>query len=309
MKCRSAVNVGFLVLLLLPTCCLMPVLNAGSNGGSSSQTNSVFAQLITLGVPTPTEGRLRLPPPAMRDGLTAEQQRYVIDRLEGRQADVDELLRRSPVTPFVLHFQEVPVGNEQSPGRLLQLAFVAFGRFEDLTQRDFLDAMLNSGRKDAHIVPLPPAAVQARRLQATAGEEERTGWAHVRLTLMDRVELRGTCRTVWSSSAESLLVAAQLEPACVGDAEYPNAWQLLHRDTDGSLRGVGSPEPYLSLGYYLKITRLSLAPDALFVEWHLGYLEPFAWFEGANLLRSKLPLVLQTKVRAFRRDLLRAFER
>jgi hypothetical protein len=245
----------------------------------------------------------------MRDGLSAEQQRDVLDRLEGRQAEVAELLRRSPVTPFVLHFQDVPTGVEQSPGRLLHLAFVAYGRFEDLTQRDFLDAMLNSGRKDAHIMPLPAAEVQARRLQASAGEADRTGWAHVRLTLMDRVELRGTCRTVWSRSEESLLVAAQLEPACLGDAEYPSAWQLLQRDTDGSLRGVGSAEPYLALGYYLKITRLSLAPDALFVEWHLGYLEPVAWFEGANLLRSKLPLALQTKVRAFRRDLLRAFER
>lgn len=309
MKRLSAVNRSWLLLLLLPPCCFMPVLLADSNRGSSSQTNSVFAQLTTVGVPTPAEGRLRLPPPAMRDGLSAEQQRKVLDRLEGRQADVDELLRRSPVTPFVLHFEEVPVGIEQSPGRLLHLGFVVYGRFEDLTQRDFLDAMLNSGRKDAHIVPLPPAVVQARRLQASAGEEERTGWAHVRLTLMDRVELRGTCRTVWSQSAEALLVAAQLEPACVGDPEYPSAWQLLHRDSDGSLRGVGSPEPYLSLGYYLKITRLSLAPDALFVEWHLAYVEPFAWFEGANLLRSKLPLVLQTKVRAFRRDLLRAFER
>jgi hypothetical protein len=273
------------------------------------EQNSLFRQLTQAGVPLGPGVQAKLPLPAMADGLSAAQQRRVLQELEGRQADVEELLRRSPVTPFVLHFKEVTHKTNQEPGRAIDLAFVAFGRFDQLTRSDFLDEMLNSGRKDARIQPLPAAAAQARGLKALPGETERTAWAHVSLALMDRVELRGTSRTVWSRTADSILVAAVLEPACTRDPELPNVWQVQQRGPDGMTQPVGPAQPYEALGYYLKITRLHEPADALFVEWHLVYLEPRDWFDGANLLRSKLPIVLQTKIRGFRRELMRALER
>ena len=42
---------------------------------------------------------------------------------------------------------------------------------------------------------------------------------------------------------------------------------------------------------------------ALFVEGHVVFAEPVKWFDGANLLRSKLPPVIQGQVRSFRREL------
>lgn len=271
--------------------------------------NSLFRELTEVGVPLGAGVQAKLPPPVMADGLSAEQQMQVIRELEGRQAEVAELLRRSPVTPFVLHFKDVASGTSSEPGRAIDLAFVAFGRYSDLARSDFLDEMLNSGRKDARIQPLPAEAARARGLKALPGEAERTAWAHVSLALMDRVELRGTSRTVWSRTADSILVAALLEPACTRDPELPNAWHLQQRGPDGSPQPAGPAQTYEALGYYLKITRLVEPPEALFVEWHLVYLEPRAWFDGANLLRSKLPIVLQTKIRGFRRELMRSLER
>ena len=41
---------------------------------------------------------------------------------------------------------------------------------------------------------------------------------------------------------------------------------------------------------------------ALFVEQHIIFAEPTGWFDGANLLRSKLPNVVQNAVRTTRRE-------
>ena len=43
--------------------------------------------------------------------------------------------------------------------------------------------------------------------------------------------------------------------------------------------------------------------DAMLIEYHVVFEEPEAWFQGANLLSSKLPLVIQDVVRSFRRKL------
>jgi hypothetical protein len=51
------------------------------------------------------------------------------------------------------------------------------------------------------------------------------------------------------------------------------------------------------------VTELVGVEDGLFVEVHVVYAEPYGWFEGRNLLRSKLPPVLQDSVRKFRRKL------
>jgi hypothetical protein len=51
----------------------------------------------------------------------------------------------------------------------------------------------------------------------------------------------------------------------------------------------------------VKATRLAAPAGALFVEYHVVFLEPQGWFRGTNLLRSKLPIVAQDLVRKFRR--------
>ena len=51
----------------------------------------------------------------------------------------------------------------------------------------------------------------------------------------------------------------------------------------------------------MKLTRLADPDGAVFVEYHGVYNEPSGWFPGEeNLLRSKLPLVVQQEVKQFR---------
>ena len=63
---------------------------------------------------------------------------------------------------------------------------------------------------------------------------------------------------------------------------------------------------YSDAALYLKVTRLHEPRGALFGEGHVVFTEPYGWFEGANLLRSKLPPAIQQVVRDLRRELLKA---
>ncbi len=43
--------------------------------------------------------------------------------------------------------------------------------------------------------------------------------------------------------------------------------------------------------------------DAVLVECHLVYEEPYGWFDGVNLVKQKVPMMVQEKARTFRRKL------
>ena len=65
----------------------------------------------------------------------------------------------------------------------------------------------------------------------------------------------------------------------------------------------GRPHPFAHAGGYAKITRLVVPADAVLVECHLVYEEPYGWFDGINLVKQKVPVMVQEKVRTFRRKL------
>jgi hypothetical protein len=274
----------WIVLLLLPFC--FTVLAA------DHQTNRLYQKLIQSGLMLGT-ANVPLPAPYMADGLSAADQRAVIEKLPGRNQEVDEMLRLSPVAPFAVKFHDIPSSNSREPGRRIDLAFVTPGSLEKLAKTDVLDRLLNSGRTDASITPLS---------ETKTGNE---GQAHVSLPLMDKVILDGTMQTMWTRSNQSLILAGHIDPRFNNDAKYQNRWRLLQRDADGKLQPQAKSHPYEAVAYYFKFTPLVEVKDALFVEAHLLFAEPADWFDGANLLRSKLPIVLQTKIRAFRRDLMR----
>ena len=125
-------------------------------------------------------------------------------------------------------------------------------------------------------------------------------YRHVEFDFLEKVHLRATGRVVWTKTDESVLVAAEVDPRFRGDPEFPNQWQSVIKE--GGARKLGPANPWDGAGFYLKITKLAEPAGALFVEQHVIFAEPTGWFDGANLLRSKLPLVVQNNVRTMRRE-------
>ena len=66
------------------------------------------------------------------------------------------------------------------------------------------------------------------------------------------------------------------------------------------LKITGEPVPYDGFGGYAKATQLESPEGAILIESHFVFCEPTGWFNGANLLGSKLPITIQNEVRSFR---------
>ena len=82
----------------------------------------------------------------------------------------------------------------------------------------------------------------------------------------------------------------------------------LLRDAQAEIK-PGPAHPFTRAGGYAKITRLAEPATAAFIEFHLIYEEPYGWFDGINLVKQKIPAMVQEKVRTFRRKLAVASEK
>jgi hypothetical protein len=174
-----------------------------------------------------------------------------------------------------------------------------------VARRSFLERF-EQQQKDHKLHILTPDELGRRKLQVrqARGMEER--YSHVVFGILERVQMSATLHTLVSHGKDSLLSASLVDPSFREEA-FVNRWRSLTPDGMGGFE-LGEPHPYRGAGGYLKITGLHEPAGALFVEYHLVYVEPHGWFNGANPLRSKLHSPVQSQVRSFRRELARASE-
>jgi hypothetical protein len=267
--------------------------------------NPVYHALREPGLAVSPTVRVALPAPSMADGLDAKAQQAVLKALAGEEYAVDELVRKSVVAPHVLRIRHLTPSDPQAPARGVDVWFVAYGDLKTVANKDFLDRLLNSHPKEGKGQELSSADLTKRGIRVDPARAKYEGYGHVVFTFLDRVEISATGHSFWNQTDDSVLVAAQLDPRFRQDADFANRWRSLTRDDEGNIRR-GPPQPYEGAGYYVKVTRLVEPRGALLVEAHVVFTEPLKWFDGANLLRSKLPPVVQTQVRSIRRELLKA---
>ena len=169
-----------------------------------------------------------------------------------------------------------------------------------------MDDLMRSQQKDAEV-----RVLGSGRTDRIARSRGRPGprkpqlpdrYVYTVFPLLDRVQLAAALCTVMSRTADSLIFATALDSRFAADKEFPNRWRSLKK-LPGNKSERGPPRPYEGAAAYLKVTRLSDPKGAFLVEYHLVFVEPQDWFGGANLLRSKLPVLIQTQVRAFRKQL------
>jgi hypothetical protein len=181
---------------------------------------------------------------------------------------------------------------------------VAYGDFKTLDDDKFLDRLITAGGESSDTSnkrdPLTPEALAKRNIVLANRSASRERFGFIGFDFLDRVRLRATGRVTWSVSPESVLAAAEVDPRFNGDKEFPNEWQPLTREA-GTVN-AGPASPWSGAGFYLKVTKLHEPAGAMFVEQHIVFAEPAGWFQGANLLRSKLPPAVQTIVRSMRRE-------
>ena len=184
---------------------------------------------------------------------------------------------------------------------------MAFGSFDSLKSEDYLTKQLNlaanNDQSETNGQAKMLTADDMRKRNIAAGTKPGDPrWVAVTSTLLGKVRISLTTQNIKTEGKDSILIASVADPRFANDAEYPNSWRSLTVD-DAGKRQTGPPEPYVGLGSYAKATRLAEPAGAIFMEYHVAFVEPQGWFHGTNLLRSKLPIVAQEMVRKFRRNL------
>jgi hypothetical protein len=254
--------------------------------------------------------RVTLPAPLVPDGVAAAAQQAVLAKIVGDRYPVDEFVRPSVVAPFV--FKLPKSSGNAAAARGVDLWFVVYGDLNDLAKDDILKEFTTARGKDATIHVLTPAELKARQISSTGREREKLPlepgqteerFAHTIATILDRVELHSTSRFLLSRTEDSVVIATLVDHRFDADREFPNHYRRLIRSDAGDTTTKGPPQLYAGAGGYLKATQLSQPKGAILVEYHSIYSEPHDWFNGANLLQSKLPVLLQSRVRELRRDL------
>lgn len=256
----------------------------------------------------------KLPPPLLAAGESSAEQTAAIRRIAGKKYSYEQFLRNSPVAPFLLEIHS-DVGDGK-PGKRsrtaargkvqrLDLWFVAHGALATVTDRDLMGQLAGEAGKsgeDSRSKQLTEEEMHERDLHIEVGDHRHTNFFHFDLSVLERVRLSGLGQSETTRKPNSVVTAVRLDPRFFDDAEYPSEWRPLKRDAAGKPM-IGEAQPYSGFAGYCRATELAEPKGALFLECHVVFDEPHGWFDGTNLLRAKLPLLVQDNVRTFRRKL------
>jgi len=287
---------AFALPLLLPL-----VAFAGDDAGD----NPVFKQLVREGIAVDSRS-VKLPEPALAPTADAKRQTEVVHRIASKKHNYDDFVRKSPVAPFALELNTV--GDDSAErGQTVDLWFVAYGKLDDLSSNELFRQIVAGGEsKNQRDEPqdLSDDALRRRGLKVESSDDRQESYYRMDASVLDKVRVAGIAHGVVTRGRNHILAASLLDPRFADDQDFPNQWRPIHRDTSGKT-SLGKPHSYAGLGGYCQAVELHEPRGALFIECHLVIDEPHGWFNGANLLRSKLPIVMQDNVRTLRRKLAR----
>ncbi|MEN6451651.1 MAG: hypothetical protein ABFC96_14260 [Thermoguttaceae bacterium] len=275
--------------------------------------NPVFNELVDKGIKLSDGEVIKLRKPIMPDGLDADGQRAAMDRVARPRASRADLVQKSFFAPVVTDVRTPRKSEDEGPSvRSVDIWFVAHGNWDVLTSKDFVESAMKTEEGKSQVLlksgALDAKALAARKLKVTNRDDYEERFVYSTVNLFDLVRVSATRFAVATKGKESMLAAGRLDPRFANDVDYPNQWRPLVRDAEANIV-PGKPHPFKHAGGYAKITRLKSPADGVFVECHVIYEEDYGWFDGINLVKQKLPAMVQEKVRVFRRKLITASEK
>jgi hypothetical protein len=296
---------------------LMAVPSASAQGVAN---NTILNELLQRGVPFGNNFR-RVRSPTLGDGMKAADQQKAIGpvlALKPNPPTYAAFTNANINAPFVMKIDnpDPPFGGANQPGHSIDLWFVVWGKLDAITDPKFLKQQFQPDANDRIDVLMPAELPMGIQTQKIAGGGE--WFVHGQFMILSadkRVKVHGTAHTMETTTNDSGTVAAIIDQRFNQNPTFPNEWRPVLRDANGQIRLdakgqplLGGPSPYVSAGGYLKATKLIQPAGALLVEYHLVYEEPFGWFGGKNLLRTKLNAKAEDDVRTFRRKVKAASE-
>lgn len=278
------------VLLLIVT-----VTQAGDN--VHQKANSLYRQLGNTGSSLAVDQVVVLPSPRMPDGQSADKQRKVLEGLLRGRFPVGEFTRKSLHAPFMFDIGDLRETDAGPRYRSLALYFVVHGKLDSLADNvDWLQEFLRQNESNKVLIR---EQLVERGIPFDPVMADTSDYYYMEFSVLDRVQVTMTSHSTWSRTEESFVLAGMLDQRFTDDREFPNRWREL--DSRGGSQTLGPPHTYSVSLWYAKVTPLVEPAGALFLEYHAAFEQPTAWFGGADLIRSKLPIVARGEIRTLRR--------
>jgi hypothetical protein len=292
--------------IVLFNICLVAISAEAATGTSAVEANPVLTELMEKGVMMSDGKAYKLPAPAMADVSDAAGQKEAMEKISGGRYSFDDLVQKSTSAPVMIRFRTLKAAEGESATiRAIDVWFVAHGKWDTLNSKDFQDSLARGKDTDGESRVVSKSGVltdeemQKRKLKLETPEGQEAKFVYNTFSLFDQVEVSATRYVVVTRDKNDLLAAARADGRFTKDAEYPSQWRPILRDAAANI-SLGPPQPYSGAGAYVKITRLAEPADAIFVEGHIVFEEPYGWFEGGNELRSKAPTMIQQRAKIFR---------
>jgi len=267
--------------------------------------NPLYKSLLSPGYEVGPDIRAKFLTPSMPDGLDAAKQKAVITKLIGNDYSYAEFTRKSGVAPQILKVWNVQPCDPKAPSRGVDVWFLTYGDLKVLDTPKFLDRLLIAGRGEGKAIGITKEDLAKRKI--ALADEKHEGFGLIEFDFLEKVRLKATGRAFWSRTNESAVIACEIDPRFKDDTQFPNQWHSLNKT--GGAQKVGPATSWSGAGVYLKITNLKEPAGALFIEQHVIFVEPTGWFDGENLLGSKLPFAVQRQVRNIRSEWSKASEK
>ena len=282
-------------------------LAAAPAGKDSAVDNPVYTQLLAEGIKMSDGKSYKLRPPIMSDQLDAAGQLAAIGKLADARNPVKDILRDDYFAPVVTKVRNAKPQKGEGPAiRVIDTWFVAHGDWKTLVSKDFLESMTAAENGKSRVVlksgALTEKELRKRKLTAATAADSEQRFLYTTFWLLERAQVSATRFSTLTRGKNFVLAAGEIDRRFDKDSDYPNEWRPLLRDVQANIK-PGRAHPFTHAGGYAKITRLKEPADAAFVEFHLIYEEPYGWFDGVNLVKQKIPVMVQEKIRTFRRKL------
>jgi hypothetical protein len=268
----------------------------------SAIDNSVYDELVQQGIAVGNTA-VKLPEASLSPEADAKEQTEVVRQVSGKKYDYEQFVRKSPNAPFMLEIKTVGASGGDRVQKV-DLWFVAHGKLDAVTDEDLLGQVAAGGSRSekGESETLTDEELRERKLNVESSADRRESYYYTDAPLLDKIEISGIGHAITTRRPPSILAASLLDPQFADDPKYPNRWRPILRDPSGKTK-LGDPHPYAGFGGYCQVVALQEPKGALFFEIHIAINEPHGWFNGENLLRSKLPIVMQDNVRTLRRKL------
>ncbi len=183
-------------------------------------------------------------------------------------------------------------------------AFTLHAPLERLREDETLRKSLGTEDDSKGSTARPLTDEEVREAGLAIDSNGRDKLVYLEIPLLNRVTIRGVVRAVATEHPDGVELAWQFDPRLREHPRWRATWTRLEENELGA-RVEGQPQPYRGCGGIIAARKLATdgGVDLVVVESRMVLGEPEAWFQGSNLLRSKIPLTTQEGVRSVRRRL------